>query len=65
MKTKILMCGVVFFVLILTGVYSFADDKEKYGFYIPSWKEELYGTWINTDYTGTGEDHSRPRNGPR
>jgi len=27
---------------------SFGNDKEKYGFYVPRAKEELYGTWVNT-----------------
>jgi hypothetical protein len=42
MKTKALVCGVVFIIVVLTGVCSFADDKEQYGFYVPSRNEELY-----------------------
>ena len=51
MKTKPLVCVLmVFFVVVLSGVYSIADDKEKFGFYVPKLDEEIYGTWINADY---------------
>ena len=48
MKTKALVWAVVFFIVVLVGVCSFADDKETYGFYRPKSTEEIYGTWINT-----------------
>jgi hypothetical protein len=39
--------------MIFSCLHSFGDDKEKFGFYIPRAKEELYGTWTNTiTYTG-------------
>jgi hypothetical protein len=44
MKTKTLVCVLVFFVVVLTIVGSYASDKEKYGFYVPNTKKELYGT---------------------
>jgi hypothetical protein len=52
MKVKALLCGVVFFIIFLVGVGSFANDKEKYGFYVPKRNEEIYGTWINPKYRG-------------
>ena len=53
MKTKTLVCVLVFLVVVLTIVGSYASDKEKYGFYVPNPKEELYGTWVNKEYSGT------------
>jgi hypothetical protein len=50
MKTKTLVCGVVFFVVVVVGVHIFADDKEKYGVYIPGAYEEIFGSWVNNDY---------------
>jgi hypothetical protein len=52
MKTKALVCGVVFFVVVLVGVCSFAVDKEEYGFYVPRTDEVIFGTWVNTEYSG-------------
>ena len=52
MKAKALVGGVVFFVAVLAGVCSFAVDKEKYGFYVPSPNEVIFGTWVNTKYDG-------------
>jgi hypothetical protein len=31
---------------------SIASDKEKYGFYVPIHNEEIYGTWVNAEYSG-------------
>ena len=53
MKTKTLVYGVGIIVAVLVSVYSFADDKEKYGFYVPKPNEEIFGTWVNKDYSGT------------
>jgi hypothetical protein len=55
MKTKALVCAVVFIFVVLAGIYSFADDKDQYGFYVPSRNEELYGTWVNPKYRGESE----------
>jgi len=52
MKTKILLCGLIFLIALLTGVGSFATDKEKIGFYVPKRNEEIYGTWVNAKYDG-------------
>jgi hypothetical protein len=52
MKKKSILFVLMFSVTVYTCLNSFADDKEKYGFYVPSSKEVLYGTWINTTYTG-------------
>ena len=41
MKTKGLVYGVAFLVAVLAGVCSSANDKEKYGFYIPKPNEEM------------------------
>jgi len=56
MKTKILLCGVVFIVVVLAGVCSFAVDKEKFGIFIPNRIEEFYGTWVNPKYKGVDQD---------
>lgn len=56
MKTKIWLCGVIFLVIFLAGVCSFADDKEKFGFYVPKRNEEIYGTWVNKNYDGISKD---------
>jgi hypothetical protein len=53
MKAKLLLCGVVFIVVVLAGVGSFANDKEKYGFYIPGEYEEIFGSWVNNEFKGT------------
>jgi hypothetical protein len=52
MKTKTLVCVLVFLVFLITGVFSFADDREQYVFYVPKRNEEIYGTWINPKYRG-------------
>jgi len=52
MKKKTVLFVLMFFLTVYTCLISFADDKAKYGFYIPSEKEELYGTWVNKKYTG-------------
>jgi beta-lactamase regulating signal transducer with metallopeptidase domain len=52
MKTKILLCGLIFLIALLAGVGSFAADKEKIGFYVPKRNEEIYGTWVNKNYDG-------------
>ena len=57
MRTKTLVYILVFLVAVLAGVSSFAADKEKYGFYVPSSKEEIFGTWVNKEYSGTREVH--------
>ena len=51
MKSKMLVCVLIFIVVVLSSVRSFADDKEKYGFYVPKPNEEIYGTWVNKDYS--------------
>ena len=51
MKTKALVLAVVFFVVVLIGVCSFAVDKNKYGFYEPISNEAIFGTWVNTEYS--------------
>ena len=52
MKMKELACVLVFLVVVLAGVYSFAVEKNKYGFYEPSPNEVMFGTWINTKNSG-------------
>jgi hypothetical protein len=56
MKTIAAVCGMVFIIVVLAGVCGFADDKEKFGFYVPSPSEELYGIWVNMDYGKTKSD---------
>jgi hypothetical protein len=51
MKSKTLLFILIFLVVVLTSVGSFADDKEKFGFYVPKQNEEIYGIWVNKDYT--------------
>jgi hypothetical protein len=53
MRTKMLVYVLVFLVAALAGVGSFANDKEKYGFYVPKPNEEIFGTWVNKEYSGT------------
>ena len=52
MKMKALVCGVVFIVVVFVGVCSFAAEKEKFGFYVPSPREVFFGTWVNKEYSG-------------
>jgi hypothetical protein len=52
MKTKTLLVFLVFCVVVFVGVRSFAGDKEKFGFYLPSPDEVIFGTWVNTEYSG-------------
>jgi hypothetical protein len=52
MEKKTALFVLMFFLTVYTCLNSFADEKEKYGFYVPSDNEVLYGTWINTTYTG-------------
>jgi hypothetical protein len=42
-------CLLTFFV----SLNSFADDKDEHGFYVPTNDEVIYGTWVNTTYTGS------------
>jgi|WetSurSiteA1Bulk_404760.scaffolds.fasta_scaffold75777_2 hypothetical protein len=53
MKRKMLVYGVVFLVVVLIGACSFSNENEKYGFYVPKPNEEIYGTWVNKEYSGT------------
>ena len=50
MKTSTLVYVLVFLLVVLAGVVSFAADKEKYGFYIPGEYEEIFGSWVNNEY---------------
>jgi hypothetical protein len=52
-KTKALVQVAVFLVVVLAGIGCYASDKEKYGFYVPKPNEEIYGTWVNKEYSGT------------
>jgi hypothetical protein len=52
MKNKTLVLSFAFFVVVLAGVGIFAADKERYGFFVPSQNEEMYGTWVNAKYDG-------------
>jgi hypothetical protein len=52
MKTKVLLYGVIFIVIVLVSVSSFAVEKNKYGFYEPSPNEVMFGTWVNTENSG-------------
>ena len=49
MMTRILMIGMVLLLSVAVLPASYAKDKE---FYVPSQDEEIYGTWINTEYSG-------------
>jgi hypothetical protein len=54
MKRALLAISLVFLAFSLACPRSFSDNKEKYGFYVPRAKEEIYGTWVNTtDYHGS------------
>jgi hypothetical protein len=47
--------SVVSLVLLISAfacLNTFGDDRANYGFYVPRTNEELYGTWVNTTYTG-------------
>jgi hypothetical protein len=57
MRMKTLVCVLIFIVAVLACVGSFANDKEKYGFYVPKPNEEIYGTWVNKDYSGAVLGH--------
>ena len=52
MKKKTVLFVLMFLVTVFACLNSFGDDKGKYGFYVPGDNEELYGTWVNTTYTG-------------
>jgi beta-lactamase regulating signal transducer with metallopeptidase domain len=52
MKKKTIPYVMVFLVVALAGIGSFAADREKQGFYVPKPSEEIYGTWINKEYSG-------------
>ncbi len=43
---------IMLFAAVFACLNGFGDDKEKHGFYVPRANEVLYGTWINTTYTG-------------
>ena len=55
MKKTTIACILAFLLAVLACLNSFGEDKEKYGFYVPKANEEIYGTWINMAYTGTGQ----------
>jgi len=52
MKKKTVLFVLMLLVTVFACLNSFGDDKGKYGFYVPGDNEELYGTWVNTTYTG-------------
>ena len=47
--TRILMIGMVFLLAVVVFPTSYAKERE---FFAPSDSEEIYGTWINTGYSG-------------
>ena len=52
---KKVVVGVLAVVFVLTMFFAancFAEEKE---YYIPTWIEELYGTWINEAYTNSSK----------
>ena len=55
MKKNMVLFVLMFLVTAFICLNIFGDGKEKYGFYVPNDNEELYGTWVNTTYTGIGE----------
>jgi hypothetical protein len=52
MKRKALLYTAVFLVALLAGMGTVAAGREKQGYYVPEPKEEIYGTWINSEYAG-------------
>ena len=50
-KTLVLILILTFTLLIIAG--SCATQKQAY---IPKINEELYGTWVNTDYDGVRDE---------
>jgi hypothetical protein len=49
MKTTKLISGVVSILVLLVFAVSFAEEQKGY---VPKEDEEIYGTWVNTDYSG-------------
>jgi hypothetical protein len=49
MVTRILMIGMVLLLSVAVFPTSYAKDRE---FFVPSDNEEIYGTWVNTGYSG-------------
>jgi beta-lactamase regulating signal transducer with metallopeptidase domain len=49
MVTRILMIGMVLLLSVAVFPTSYAKDRE---FFMPSDNEEIYGTWVNTEYSG-------------
>jgi beta-lactamase regulating signal transducer with metallopeptidase domain len=49
MMTRILMISMVLLLSVAVLPASYAKDRE---FYVPTQDEEIYGTWINTEYSG-------------
>ena len=47
--TRILMIGMVLLLSVAVFPTSYAKDRE---FFVPSSSEEIFGTWINTEYSG-------------
>jgi hypothetical protein len=44
--------AIIFSVVFLSGMQSFADTGENYRFYVPRRNEEMYGTWVNENHDG-------------
>jgi hypothetical protein len=49
MKTTKLISGVVSILVVLAFTLGYAEEKKAY---VPKDDEELYGTWVNEDYSG-------------
>lgn len=49
MKTTKLVLGVLSVLVVLAFTLSYAEEEKAY---VPKDDEELYGTWVNEDYSG-------------
>ena len=61
MMTRILMISMVILLSVSVLPTSYAKDRE---FFVPSSDEEIYGTWINTGYSGEQTWHQKEIHNP-
>jgi hypothetical protein len=52
MRAKFLAAGVVVLLATVVSAGSYAQSKKKLDFYVPSYDEEIWGTWVNTAHSG-------------